>query len=121
MKKVLVIDDESFIISLFKRFLTHFDVILDTCETSDELDLLLDGKDGEHQLCFLDYHFNEMSAGDIIHKLKKWSPEMECIIMSGDPDNFLDIPRSEVCGTLAKPFSLDLIKEILEKKGIHKK
>lgn len=121
MVKILVIDDESCIITLFQRFLEQYQVELQTCQNQTELEQLLQRNVGDYELCFVDFYFHDMTANDIILRLHQWSPCMACIVMSGDPDQLQHLQTGPICSTLPKPFSLDQLRAIIQQKGIQAK
>ncbi len=119
MSKVLIVDDEAFILTLLQRFFSKLEIENGSCSTVEELDAMLDGSLQEYCLCFVDYHFYDRVAIDIVSRIKTKNPEIKCVVMSGDPDKLNDLKTSgKVCATLNKPFRLNDLQELLEKEGV---
>jgi len=101
--KILVIDDELFILNMVERALTRVGYSVARAQNMEELGAALRG--APFDLMITDLHMAEETAENIIERVKQTSPGIRVLLMSGgtyetDADNFIE-----------KPFNLEELKE----------
>ncbi len=112
MAKILIIDDEISIRSLFKRILKDEYIIK---ECGDGVAGLKMVREEDFDLIFLDIKLPFSDGFDIMKKIKEIKPNIKIIIMTGDPskENIKKTKEISADGFIAKPFNIMELKEIV--------
>jgi DNA-binding response OmpR family regulator len=105
-KRVLVVDDEVFIIDLVRDFLNLEDILCDDASNSQSALNLL--KKNSYDLVLLDRNLESCKAEDFIDEIKKVQADIPIILLTGD-HQFHDelIKKIGVDGVIFKPFKID--------------
>jgi DNA-binding NtrC family response regulator len=116
MARILVVDDEVEIRSAIRRALER---------DGHDVTLAVDGLDGaravrsfEVDLALIDIHMPEMDGIELLVNFKAVAPAMPVIVMSGGDQSLrLDLLNDArllgAAGILAKPFTLDELREVV--------
>jgi len=111
--KILVVDDEALILMAVEKALLKSGYVISTARNMRELDEAL--KSAPFDMLITDLHMEEDTAENIIEKVKKASPSVKVLKMSGNVNrdgsyNFLEKPfrieelRKKVKDILNEPF-----------------
>lgn len=119
MRKILIIDDQPFMLHTLRRALSHFDATITTAMCGKDA-LLFSGLQ-TFDICITDLCLPDISGFDIIKKIREISPKTSFIIVSAmalDDDKRREIEQSGHV-FVQKPFELAHIKnsvgELLKK------
>jgi len=109
-EKILVIDDDEYIIEYFKNFLQGLDYTF-FCTTSPKKALSILTKE-TFDLAIVDYLMPEMDGLQFLKKAKEKSPDIELIIMTGlqDVKTAIEALRLGAYDYIIKPFPIEEIK-----------
>ncbi|MBI5076080.1 MAG: response regulator [Nitrospirae bacterium] len=93
--KILVIDDELLILNTVEKALTRVGYAVARAQNMEELGTAL--REAPFDLMITDLHMEEDTAENIIERVKKSSPGIKVLLMSGgsynkDADNFIEKP-----------------------------
>lgn len=102
-KKILVIDDEALILIAVERALSKAGYIVSTAKNMRELDTAF--KDAPFDMVITDLHMEEDTAENIIEKVKKTSPSVKVLKMSGT------VNRDGSYNFLEKPFRIEELRK----------
>ena len=103
-KKILVIDDEDIVLTLFKETLEELGHSLLTAKNAAEgLEFV---EKLEFDLVFLDLKLVGMSGAELFHRLKAVKPNLPIIIITGYPDSDMmaRVLAQGPLGVMIKPF-----------------
>jgi DNA-binding NtrC family response regulator len=115
MRRILVVDDEASIRKALQMGLSSKEVEVDVADdgkTGVEL-----GSRGHYDVVIADLCLPDLDGLEVIQRIRKHSPEVVSIIISGDPrrDNFLEAKRHEITVFLEKPLDLRSVKDAVER------
>lgn len=102
-RKILVIDDEPLILNTVEKALARVGYAVAKAQNVRELDAVLAG--APFDLMITDLHMEDDTAENIIERVKRSSPDISVLLMSGSAcrikaDNFIE-----------KPFTLEELRE----------
>ena len=80
MKRVLVVDDESFLLNGLGKALQTDSTDVTTVETGNSA--LQEIAASPYQLCFLDLFLPDVNGVDVLKKIKEMSPQTKVIVMT---------------------------------------
>ncbi|MBG0779701.1 MAG: response regulator, partial [Desulfotignum balticum] len=86
---VLIVEDETSILTLTKRILEQLDYNILTAETPGEAVALTNEHDGEIHLLITDVVMPEMNGRDLAEKLQAEYPKLKVLFMSGYTANVI--------------------------------
>jgi two-component system copper resistance phosphate regulon response regulator CusR len=116
MKKILVVDDETEILDLFKRFLKSLNyeaVVTDSWEKA--LDTFMEVS---YDLVILDVHMPGKDGFEVARDMKDINPDQHILIMTGldagEAYQYLKKADVEVTEVIYKPFRMDKVRKILD-------
>ncbi len=118
MKKILVVDDESFLLDGLGKALQNDTAEVKTVETGNAA--LQEVAATPYQLCFLDICLPDLEGTDVLKKMKEISPKIKVIMMSAGvvTSAMQEIIEKHAYMFINKPFDLlqvkMLAKNILE-------
>ncbi len=118
MKKILVVDDESFLLDGLGKALQSDAAEVKTVETGNAA--LQEVAATPYQLCFLDICLPDLEGTDVLKKMKEISPKIKVIMMSAGvvTSAMQEIIEKHAYMFINKPFDLlqvkMLAKNILE-------
>ena len=105
-KKVLVIDDESFIRDLVSDFLDLKNIQCDEAENAKRA--LEKFSKNRYSLVLLDVNLGKSSAAEVIIELKKIRTDVPILLLTGDPNYSPDYSgQIGADGIIYKPFQVD--------------
>ncbi len=105
-KRVLVVDDESFIRELVKDFLELENIECDEAVNSSEATAKV--KQNEYGLIFLDKHLDNVDTKTVVEALRKESPAVPVLLLTGDHNCSSEyLEEIGVNGAIYKPFQVD--------------
>lgn len=110
MKKVLVVDDESFLLDGFGKVLRNDATEVMTVETGNSA--LQEIAASSFQLCFLDLFLPDVSGVDVLRRIREISPQTKVIVMTAGvvtPSMQESIERDAYM-FITKPFDLLQVK-----------
>jgi len=85
MKKILIVDDEIFIISVFKRILMDYEFHILTADSGEEaLEILNENKD--IKVIISDMNMIDMNGLELLETAMETVPDSRRIILTGDRD-----------------------------------
>lgn len=109
-RKILVVDDEALILTAIDRALTKVGYVLLKARTMQELDAAL--AHAPFDLLITDVHMEESSVEDIICRVRRSSPSVPVLYMSGSANN------GQFRHFVEKPFSIEglrcIVKDMLD-------
>lgn len=111
MARILVIDDEGNIRKMIRMALEQAGHVVDAApDGRTGLDMYKDGS--EHDLVLLDQRMPEMDGLEVLHELRRRTPEARVIMITafGTIDLAVDAMRSGAADFLRKPFTLDTLR-----------
>lgn len=114
-ENVLLVDDNDLLLSSMKRFLAKdFPYVMDA-RTGEEAIVLI--KHQLYDIAVIDINLPGIDGWEVFEHLKERSPQSRIIIItSGEDEELKEKTMSKgAVGFLAKPFSLDELKSIIEK------
>lgn len=114
MTKILIIDNSEVIRNLLTEFLTDMGFEIELAVHGQEgIDKALSG---DYDLVFCDIHMPKKNGYQVYCEVSEIKPELPFIMTDSLPDNLADRAVAKgAIACLAKPFSLEQIKEVIEK------
>ena len=103
--KVLVVDDEDVVLNFFKRLLHKCEVF--TAKTAEAALGTL--RENDIDMAFLDIVLKGMNGRELAREMLKARPDLEIILITGDPGKGAMEKDLPVRGCLWKPFEIDKI------------
>lgn len=119
-KRALIIDDNELVGETLKAMLEFFNfdvsVARDGSKAIEEFKSQLDSNN-PFDIVFVDLVLPGMSGKEVMQKLKEIDPEVKAVISSGYSDDpaIKSYEKIGFKGILNKPYTLDELKEILQK------
>jgi DNA-binding NtrC family response regulator len=101
--KILVIDDEILILNTVEKALAKAGYHVTSAQNTQELETAL--RDAPFDLMITDLHMEDDSVENIISRVKRSSPSIKILLISGSAD------RSSTDNFLEKPFKIDELRE----------
>ena len=109
----LVVDDDPNIASLMEKLLMSHDVFVNTAHTGSAAIEMI--KNLQYHLVFLDLHLPDIDGIAVLKRIRELQPGTRVIIISLYPEMMACIPTDQFVGYCAKPFSSQIVDEILQK------
>lgn len=108
VKKLLIVDDDSFILELLSERLKQFYTIT-TCESGEEAIKLAQKHD--FNIILLDYNMPELTGLDVLKEIRKFNTYSQVIIITAYPTYELAVQFNpyDVYEFISKPFQLDAL------------
>lgn len=105
-KKILVVDDETLILTAVERALGRVGYVTVKARNMTELGLVLEAR-APFDLLISDVHFEDADPDDIINRVRESSPSVPVLMMSGS------LNTGRYAHFIEKPFSIeDLRKKV---------
>lgn len=117
MKKILIVDDESFLLQGLGRALQAPATDIRIVETG--ADALAEIASSDYQLCFLDIFLPDMEGTRVLEKIKEISPQTKVVMMTAGIINneMEDLIENSAYMFITKPFDLLQVKMIVKRVG----
>ncbi len=116
MKKILIIDDEPILLSVFQRILDRLGYMADTAQSYNEA--MKKFSDSSYDLIFIDVLMPEKTGFEIAREMRRLNRRQKIVLITGldmyHEELVFNRKRSNVDGILFKPFTLDKVKESVE-------
>ncbi|MGD2080435.1 MAG: response regulator [Nitrospirota bacterium] len=114
MCKILVVDDEPFILSSIERALSNRAEVKTVGTATEALEEV---SSCHYALCLLDYLLPDMNGLEVMSEINKISPETKVAIMTGShlDDTMKQTIEESAYHFISKPFSLQQIKDVAQK------
>lgn len=114
-RRVLVVDDEASVLALAQRFLVRLGYAVSTANNGDESLVLLREQRFDAILC--DWKMPGLSGRELFERIRALQPGLEhhFVLVSGDVfnDHLLNYSREQNFVLLAKPFTLEQLREAI--------
>lgn len=112
--KILVVDDEEIVREFFNKFLSLENIEVKCVETGQEAIAAV--KNGKFDLVFLDINMPVMNGLETFRELKKISPAVKCVMMTGyaAEDLMYAAKKEGVVASVQKPLDLGQIDSLLK-------
>lgn len=116
-KKILLIEDESFIREMMEEFLDTLDYSFHSAESPKQAERIAHSHAGEIGVVICDVVLGSSLGPEVVSRLRKWIPDMAVIYTSGYSTQEFQSAQHQMEGAdfLPKPFSLDELKIRLDK------
>jgi DNA-binding NtrC family response regulator len=101
--KILVVDDEPLILIAVERALSRVGYVTRKARNMDDLDAAL--TESPFDLLITDVYLQDETADDIINKVRKTSPSIKVLKMSGSAN------REKSMHFIEKPFTIDALRK----------
>lgn len=109
MKKILIVEDEEFILLILKQVLEQLGFCVTTASSSQEGIALIEKE--EFDLLITDKDCPQKRAGfEVIRAMRAKNPDVGVILMTGRPENG---DQHQVNRLVCKPFNIDDIMEMV--------
>lgn len=113
--RILVVDDEEYILDILEQMLSLMGHNVSLASSGDDALELLSAPDN-FDVVILDYTMPGITGAELLHKIRKISPNVKVIFSSGyAKEDLADIVENEDVLFLHKPYTLDNLKKILSK------
>lgn len=111
MARILVVDDEPFILSSVARALSNSGEVKTVASAAEALEEI---KSSHYSLCFLDILLPDMNGLDVLDRIIEISPDTKVALMTAShlDENQKKTVLEKAFHFISKPFSLMQIKEI---------
>jgi DNA-binding response OmpR family regulator len=115
-KKILIVDDEEYILSLFSTVLGSHGYSVTTATTAR--DALAKIRTASHDLALLDIGLPDMQGTDLLEKMRVSNPDMIIIVVTGNPEleTAINAVNRGADGYIVKPVSNKDLVAIIEQK-----
>ncbi len=84
-ERILVVDDETALLRLFEKFLSHYGYQVDSCERATDALLLLEKAPDDYQVVVADLTMPGMSGEEMVDRMMALKPSLHAILCSGYP------------------------------------
>jgi two-component system response regulator AtoC len=110
MKRILVVDDDSFFLQGFDKALQTTSTEVKTVETGNSA--LLEVVSSAYELCFLDLFLPDLDGVEVLKRIKEVSPKTKVIVMTAGVVNktMQESIEKDAYMFIAKPFDLLQVK-----------
>lgn len=110
---VLVVDDQLLIVKLVLAILDGLDLtIMSANHPAQAMDLAAEHQ-GRIRLLITDLRMSGMSGDQLAREIRKYSPDLRVLFMSGEAIGDLNAAEAARCDFIAKPFSpAELIRRV---------
>lgn len=112
--KILIVDDEPLAISRLKRLLNMLDYT-DIVEASSAQEALQKSAQEHFETAFLDISMEEMNGIELGHALRSGREDLAIIYQTAHENHALDAFRVGAVDYLLKPYSLEMVREALNR------
>jgi DNA-binding NtrC family response regulator len=115
-EKLLIIDDDKFILNVFSRILQKQGYTVDAAETAQEALEKLNNKN--YDLALIDVKLPDMNGTNLISKLNSIDPNMIKIVITGFPsiEDATEVMDKGATAYLVKPVKSEELVELIAKK-----
>ena len=115
MKRILIVDDEAFLLQGLCRALQTSDMEVRMVETGSAA--LAEVASSDYQLCFLDLFLPDLNGTKVLEKIKEISPQTKVVIMTAGVVNneMKDSIENSAYMFITKPFELLQVKMIVKR------
>jgi len=114
--KVLVVDDEPVIRSLFKDFLTDEGYHVETVSNGQEAVEIV--KQKKFSIAFMDVHMPIMNGLEALIQMKQIQPELTVVMMDSFPDELaLEAEKRGAVTCIHKPFNIKEVTGMIKQKA----
>ena len=115
MKRILLVDDDSFFLQGFDKALQSVSTEIKTVETGNSA--LQEVASSGYQLCFLDLCLPDLDGVEVLKKIKEVSPQTKVIVMTaGVVDNTMQQSiEKDAYMFITKPFDLLQVKMLVRR------
>ncbi len=114
--KILIIDDAQDIVQIIKFVLTKQGHVVSVAQSGQEA--LAVAKNVEPDLLFVDYHLPDMEGPQVVASINQaLNKNTKAVLVTGLCDDQLESKLSSMgfSALIAKPFTADIIKKVMEK------
>jgi signal transduction histidine kinase len=122
--RVLVVDDDTAIVSLIKRILEAADLNIEVQSTTNGLDCLILAGQFNPNLVILDLRLSEVDGGHMLTSFRNRLSQgtVKVLLISGDHDMLKDVAAQGADDYLAKPFSgKELVQKVVKLIGVERR
>ena len=110
-RSLLLVDDETALVALLKRYLERRGHLVETCGTAADALRLAREKPGLFDLVMLDLGLPDRPGTEILDEILAIGPHVRVLVVSGTPYD----SNNERVTALLKPFTPQMLEEALEK------
>lgn len=118
MQKILIVDDEPFVLNLFKKFFNYIGRDAIFCEDGASACAKFDEYKDEISIAIIDVNMPDIDGIELAQKIKHCCPHILVFISTGDDIDLETINKTAdnpIDGLLHKPFTIKNLQEILSK------
>ena len=108
---LLIVDDESNLLDLLRRYLGRLGYEVETCGDAEEALARFEAEPDRFALAITDLSLPGLSGEELIERMRQLRPGLPAIVTSGYPYQ----PRAAGIGFLQKPFLPQMLVEAVEK------
>lgn len=108
---ILIVDDESGLLLLLRRYLERLGYDVDAADTAEEALALFESNPDRHACVLTDLTLPGMGGEELVERLRAIRPGLPALISSGYPYD----PRSAATGFLQKPYLPAMLAEAIER------
>ncbi len=116
MKRILVIDDEETIRSIFKRFFTGCGYVVDCAEDGEKGLAILE--DVMPDLVITDIMMPDVDGLEVVQSMRNNHPDIPVIVISGglnaESENSMESNEKSKCKVFYKPVNLDRLRHSVQ-------
>jgi len=110
--RLLIVDDETTLLDLLRRFLERRGYLVDTCATADAASARFSQNPKSYDLVIADLNLDDGKTGvELIEQLRLQRPALPALITSGTPY----VPTLKGVSFLQKPFLPQMLVDAVEK------
>lgn len=115
-KKILVIDDDKYILCIFSRILQKHGYIVDTAETGQEALEKIDTQN--YNLALIDVKLPDTEGPDLLARIHSINPEMMKIVITGFPslEDATKVMDQGATAYLVKPIKSEELVNLINEK-----
>lgn len=112
---ILAVDDEEFLLDIYRRVLDGNGYMVDTALTAEEA--LQKMKSNTYKLCLLDVTLPDMRGTELLKLMRNIDPAMKILIVTGDwsPSDVASARKNGADEFVLKPLERDALIETVER------
>jgi DNA-binding NtrC family response regulator len=111
MARILLVDDETTLLGLLKRYLERHGYQVDIAESADAALALFRASPGEFGIVVTDLTLDGTTGDELIGQMREFNSSLPALIASGYPHE----PQLKNVGFLQKPFLPQMLVDAIEK------